>query len=145
MITSIIRFTEYFNIQFVDNDQPWHDNPLSIWVMVEPCTYLISGCMLSYRVLFRTLAQTSFVSTIYTWLHRSSHYTSYDGRDSSQRTNKRTVRESADLKTTSADRLPFAGANESQWNAVAERGEVMELEPSMSNTVHIRQDFEVSA
>ena len=142
MITSIIRFTEYFNIQFINNDQPWHDNPLSIWIMAEPCIYLISACLLSYRVLFRTVAESRLVSTIYTWINRSSRYSSYNGRHTDRSSKKQSDRKLGDGDSKSEDRLPFTN-NASQYATTAGRSETIEPEPTVDGKIHVRQDFGV--
>ena len=147
MITSIVRWSEFFDVRFITANQPidpWHDNPLAIWNVVEPSIYLISACMLSYRPLFRTIAQSSFASSVETWLHKPKTYTSFDNPRTkpSERSLTKFARGGGTYSKES-NISPFVKSLTPNGEASAERGDSIELETPRIGMIHVEQEFDV--
>ena len=143
MITSIIRWSEYFDKRFVNSDQSWDENPLDIWLIVEPSIYLMSACMLSYPQLFRSFAQSGLASLLYGLLKSRKSYTTFD--DPQARTHKRSFgryggRVSDPEHLEILDPINRSVVN---GNISAERGEVMEMAFIPPGRIHISRDFDV--
>lgn len=74
MTTSILRFTYFFQASAYD-DGTWASVDLMIWSIVETDTYLIAGCLLTFRPVFvHCLQGTRFLSKA-----SQDDYTSSDG------------------------------------------------------------------
>ena len=143
MITSIIRWSEFFNNRFINGDQSWYDNPLDIWLVVEPSIYLMSACMLSYPQLFRSFAQSRFASSLHGLLNSRKSYTSFD--DHQARTQKRSfgryggrVSDPERIEILDPTNVSLASGNMS-----AGRGEGMEMAALPPGRIHVSRDFDV--
>lgn len=143
MITSIIRWSEFFDNRFINGDQSWYDNPLNIWLIVEPSIYLMSACMLSYPQLLRSFAQSRLASSLYSLLKSRKDYTTFD--DPQARTQKRSFgryggRVSDPEHLEILDPTNGSAANR---NVSAERGEVIEMASLPLGRIHVSRDFDV--
>ena len=143
MITSIIRFSEFFDNRFIGGDQSYYDNPLVIWLIVEPSIYLISACLLSYRQLFQSVAQSHLVSSIYSKLTRSKSYASFDNSHAGPRTH--TIEKYDTKKSDLEQSASLYPANESvaSRETKAERGSIMELAALPAGRIHVNREFDV--
>jgi hypothetical protein len=55
LVTSIIRFTIFFNVTDLTYDGTFISADLAIWSMVEPGIYLVAACLPTLRPLVRKL------------------------------------------------------------------------------------------
>lgn len=143
MITSIIRWSEYFDKRFIDGDQSWYDNPLEIWLVVEPSIYLMSACMLSYPQLFRSFVQSRLASLLSGLLNSRKSYTSFD--DHQAGTRKRSFSRHRD-KVSDPERsmiLDPTNGSVASGNMSTERGEVMEMAAIPPGRIHVSRDVDV--
>ena len=143
MITSIIRWSEFFDNRFINGDQSWYDNPLDIWLVVEPSIYLMSACMLSYPQLFRSFAQSRLASSLYSLLNSRKSYTSFD--DHQNRTQKRSVSRYGG-KVSDPERVEILDRTNgfvATGNMSAGKGEVMEMAALPPGRIQVSRDFDV--
>ena len=143
MITSIIRWSEYFNNRFINGDQSWYDNPLEIWLIVEPSIYLISACLLSYRQLFRSIAQSHLVSSIYSILNRSKSYASFDNHQAKTHKNPFDRYRSKNMDLEHSAILPHPSGSTTSGKISAEPGNAMELAALPVGRIHVNREFNV--
>ena len=135
MITAIIRWSEFYDTKLIKNDPSWYDNPLSIWNVVEPSIYLMSGCLLSYRVLFRTVAESNFASSAYRFLNRRRSYTSFDKQPTGSRGNQ--------LAGFGRSGFPLKDSTVLPFPKIASNGEAMAMGTPRDGTIHGKQEFDV--
>lgn len=107
--------------------------------MIEPTAYLISACLLSYRILFRTVVQSSIASTIYTWLNRSRSYTSHSEGRTKPGGETLTHQKLDDRQSRSFERAPSAGNNLDQLENGVVHGDVIEMDITSHDSVSIRE------
>ena len=143
MITSIVRWSEFFDNRFINGDQSWYDNPLDIWLVVEPSIYLMSACMLSYPQLFRSFAQSRLASSLYGLLNSRKSYTTFD--DPQARPQKRSLGRYGGRVSDPehVEILDPTNGSVASGNTSAERGKVMEMAALPPGRIHVSRDFDV--